>query len=56
MTNEMKDCLEAINESYKQGYNDAVDKACEFMEGFLWSSKPRYYLIEDFKRAMNEQQ
>lgn len=38
----------------EQGYKDAIDKACEFMEGFLWSSKPRYYLIEDFKRAMEE--
>lgn len=50
----LRKMFESDPDAYKQGYKDAIDNACEFMEGFLWSSKPRYYLIEDFKRAMEE--
>ena len=31
MTEQMKEILDTIQESYKQGYKDAIDKACELL-------------------------
>lgn len=51
----LRKMFESDPDAYKQGYKDAIDKACEFMEGFLLSSKPLFYkLIEAFKQAMEE--
>ena len=65
MTNEMKEVLEAIQESYKQGYKDAVDKACEFLKSYRQETPDGMgYIagivndetIEDFRKYMEEQQ
>ena len=53
MTNEMKDCLEAINESYKQGYKDAIDKACEWLRTRVFTYESDFF--EDFKKAMEDE-
>ena len=57
MTDEMKEILNTIQESYKQGYKDAIDKFCEFMqscEGYVVSGEKCNY--ENFIKFMEEQQ
>jgi hypothetical protein len=65
MTEEMKEILDTIQESYKQGYKDAANKACEWLKenkdhpligcedpclsGYLTDE-----FILDFKKAMEE--
>ena len=62
MTEEMKEILDTIQESYRQGYKDATDKACKWLkenknhpligcedpclEGYLTDE-----FIEQFKKA-----
>lgn len=62
MTNEMKEILDTIQESYKQGYKDALDKACEWIERFAYNSvitdnigeREKQAIIIAFKEAMEE--
>lgn len=52
-TLEVKD----VNDVYKQGYNDAIDKFCEFMqncEGYVVSGNKCNY--DNFIKYMEEQQ
>ena len=52
-TLEVKD----VNDAYKQGYNDAIDKFCEFMqdcEGYVVSGTKCNY--DNFIKYMEEQQ
>ena len=50
-----KAMLHVLNKGAAIGRREMLDKACEWMNEFLWSSKPLYQLIEDFKQAMEEQ-
>ncbi len=60
MTDEMKETLEALKESYKQGYKDAIDKACEWLNENLlhyWgqiNANDTDEFIDNFKKAMEQ--
>lgn len=59
MTDEMKDTLDAIKDSYKQGYKDAIDKACEWLyqrQAVDLEVSNIEEFISDFKKAMEKQQ
>lgn len=59
MTDEMKEILDTIQESYKQGYKDAIDKACEWLEErqVIDLEVPNIEkFINDLRKDMEEQQ
>ena len=41
---------------YKQGYEDAIDKACEWLEGNIlcMQNETRNFFIERFRKAMED--
>ena len=48
-----------INDAYEQGYKDAIDKACEWLNNFYNEDTHSYLVKEDiegFRKAMEEQQ
>ena len=67
MTKEQEEILIAIKDSYQQGYQNAVDEACRWVENihdgaYLIMDEDGYYdihwteFIKDFKKYMEEQQ
>ena len=47
-----------ISDAYEQGYKDAIDKACEWLNNFYSEDRHCYLVAEDikaFKKAMEEQ-
>ena len=59
MTDEMKEILDTIQESYKQGYKDAIDNICEWLERrqVVDLEVPNIEkFINDLRKDMEEQQ
>ena len=60
----LRKMFESDPDAYKQGYNDAIDKACEWIERFAYNSvvtdnigeREKQAIIIAFKEAMEEQQ
>ena len=58
MTQEMKEILDTIQESYKQGYKDAANKACEWLNNFYNEDRHCFLVKEDieaFEKSMMEE-
>lgn len=51
------DILQIFEESYEQGYEDAINKSCDWFEeeagcGWLEDVEVKYFIIDDFRKAM----
>ena len=47
------DILQTFEEGYEQGYEDAINKACEWLKDFIkWNDLCTLEDIEQFRKAM----
>ena len=46
------DILQIFEEGYEQGYEDAISKACDWLEEFMQMTPSKKTFIKRFKQAM----